>query len=67
MKELIKSDYVIYDKANDNPLQFSDAEIILYGDKQEADEDCMGNETVISCIELPQHWKDKLMKQINKP
>lgn len=65
MKELFETDYVIYDKANDNPLQDSYGRIIIFGDKQEADDDCRGNEEVISCTELPKHWKDILLQQVN--
>ena len=65
MKELFKTDYVIYDIANDNPLQDSYGRILLFGVKNEAEEDCRGNESVISCTELPQHWQDELIKQIN--
>ena len=66
MKELFETDYIIYDKANDNPLQDSYGRIIIFGNKNEADEDCRGNEIVIPCTELPNHWKDILLKQINE-
>lgn len=65
MKQLLKTDYVIYDKYNDNPLQDSYGRILLFGVKSEADEDCRGNEIVIPCIELPLHWQNELIKQIN--
>jgi hypothetical protein len=66
MKNLFDSDYVIYDKANDNPLQNSYGEILIFGDKNEADEDCRGNEEVIRCTDLPKHWQEILFAQINK-
>lgn len=65
MKTLFKTDFVIYDKANDNPLQDSYGRIIIFGNKSEADDDCRGNEEVILCIELPLHWQTELLKQIN--
>jgi hypothetical protein len=66
MKQLFETDYVIYDRANDNPLQDSYGRVLLFGDKLEADEDCRGNESVIKCTDLPQHWQDEILKQINK-
>ena len=66
MKQLFETDYVIYDRANDNPLQDSYGRILLFGDKSEADNDCRGNEEVISCTHLPIHWQTELTKQINK-
>jgi hypothetical protein len=65
-KQLFASDYVIYDKANDHVIQFDNGEIVLYEDKEEAIGDCMGNEVVIPCTTLPQHWQYKLMVQINQ-
>jgi hypothetical protein len=65
MKTLFETDYVIYDKANDNPLQNCYGEIIIFGIQDEAIEDCRGNEIVMPCTELPQHWKDVLINQIN--
>ena len=65
MKTLFKTDYVIYDKANDNPLQDSYGRVLLFGNLDEAMEDCRGNESVIPCTDLPQHWKDVLINQIN--
>jgi len=55
--KLFKTDYVIYDKANDHVLQDSQGRIILYGDETEAEADLYGNETIISCTELPKHWQ----------
>ena len=66
MKQLFKTDYVIYNKENDKPIFWNDGiEIVIFGDKSEAQEDARGNEIVISCIELPQHWQNILLKQIN--
>ena len=62
---LSKTDYVIYDKANDQVLLFSDGDIVIFGNKDEADEDCRVHEVVIPCTELPIHWKKILLNQIN--
>jgi beta-galactosidase/beta-glucuronidase len=65
-KTLKPYDYVIYDKANDHVLQFeTDGSVIIYGSKDEALEDCRGNESVVSCTDLPQHWQEKILTQIN--
>jgi hypothetical protein len=59
-------DYVIYDEANDHVLQFSNGECIIYGDINEALEDCRGNEKVLLVSNLPQHWIDEINKQIKQ-
>jgi hypothetical protein len=65
-KKLFETDYVIYDRANDHVLQFeSDGTYVIFGVKEEALEDCRGNEEVVSCTELPIHWQEKLLLQIN--
>ena len=65
-KKLYPTDYVIYDKANDHVIQFeSNGDIVIFGDKDEALADCRGNESVVSCTELPQHWQEKILLQIN--
>ena len=66
MRKLLESDFVVYDKANDNPLQDSMGDIILFGSKDEAIADCYANEIVIPCTELPNYWIEKLSNQINK-
>jgi hypothetical protein len=67
MKTLHSTDYVIYDRANDRVLQWeSNGDMVIFGDKAEADEDCRGNEEVIPCTELPAHHQEELIKQINR-
>jgi hypothetical protein len=66
MKKLFDTDYVIYDRANDHVIQWeSNGDMIIFGDKEEAIKDCRGNEEVIQCTELPKHWKDILIQQVN--
>lgn len=65
MKTLSPTDYVVYNVANDKPIKFSNGEIVLYADKQEAINDCYGNDIVIPCTELPIHWQKNLLNQIN--
>jgi hypothetical protein len=64
-KKLFSTDYVLYDKANDHVVQFSDGEVVIFGNKEEAEEECRGNESVVSCTDLPQHWQDIILTQIN--
>jgi hypothetical protein len=66
MKSLFDTDYVLYDKANDNVVKWeSNGEIVIFGSKEEAEIDCRGNENVIKCTELPKHQQKILIKQIN--
>lgn len=62
--ELFKTDYVLYDKANDHIVCYSSGDPIIYGNKEEAMDDCYGNETVISCTDLPKHQQEYLKKII---
>lgn len=66
MKKLFETDYVIYDKANDHVIQFGDGNVVIYGNKEEAERDCRGNEYVVRCTDLPQHWRDIILKQLNQ-
>ena len=65
MKKLFETDYVIYDKANDHVIQFGDGDVVIYGDINEAESDRRGNECVVKCTELPQHWQEIILKQIS--
>ena len=66
MKKLLETDFVLHDKANDTLVRWSkDDDVVIFGSKEEADEDCRGNESVVPCTELPEHWKNILLTQIN--
>lgn len=68
MKELFETDYVIYDEANDHVIQFSNGDIVIFGEKSEAEKDCRGIESgnrVVKCTDLPEHWKQIILTQIN--
>ena len=58
------TDYVLWDKANDTLVSFSHGEVVIYGDREEAEEDCYGNESVTRCIDLPEYHQEVLKKQI---
>jgi hypothetical protein len=65
--KLFNTDYVIYDRFNDQVIQWeSNGDMIIFGDKEEALKDCRGNEEVIRCTELPIHHQEKLKQQLNK-
>jgi hypothetical protein len=66
MKKLFNSDYVIYDREKDEVIRWAlGKDIIIFGDKEEALEDCRGGEEVIPCTELPEYYQTELLKQIN--
>ena len=65
--KLFDTDFVIWDKANDNLIRWeSNGDIVIFGDKDEAENDCYGNESVVSCIDLPQHHQEELLNQIKR-
>ena len=65
MKTLFQTDYVIYNKVNDYPLQYTDGRILIYGNPDEAFDDLYESEIAIPCTELPIYWQEILIKQIN--
>lgn len=62
---LYPTDWVIYDEPNDYVIQFTNGEIVIYGDKNEAEQDRQGNESVIRCTDLPVHWQETILKQLS--
>lgn len=64
--KLNDTDYVLWDKANDRLVSFTDGEVVIYGDREEAEIDCYGNEYVTKCTDLPEHHQEALKKQIEK-
>ena len=66
MKKLFDTDYVLLDKANDTLVSFTNGNVIIYGNKDEAEIDCYGNESVTRCTDLPQHHQENLTNQLNK-
>jgi hypothetical protein len=65
--KLFNTDYVIYDRHNDHIIQWeSNGDMVIFGDKEEALENCRGNEEVIQCTKLPIHHQEKLINQLNK-
>lgn len=66
MKELSNTDYVLWDKATDKLLRYSDGDIVIYSDRAEVESDRNINECVTKCTELPIYHQKELIKQINK-
>lgn len=66
MNNLNETDFVIYDEVTENVIRFTNGEIIIFGDEDDAINDCGDNQKVISCTELPEHLQDELLLQINK-
>ena len=65
--KLFETDYVLWDKANDNLVRWeSNGDIVIYGDKEEAENDCYGNEYVTKCTDLPEHHQKELLDQVKK-
>jgi hypothetical protein len=67
MKKLSETDYVLFDKANDTLIRWEYSnDIVIFGDKEEAEIACYGNESVTRCTDLAKHHQEKLINQINK-
>jgi hypothetical protein len=65
--KLHDTDYVLWDKANDRLVRWdSDDDIVIYGDREEAEIDCYGNEYITRCTDLPEHHQEELLNQIKK-
>tara|TARA_R100001443_G_scaffold111259_1_gene123917 strand:- start:83 stop:274 length:192 start_codon:yes stop_codon:yes gene_type:complete len=62
--KLYKTDYVLYDKANDTIVCFNCGTPIIYNIKEEAIKDCYGNESVVSCLDLPKHQQEFIINRI---
>jgi hypothetical protein len=66
-KKLYEGDYVLYNSSEDFVVRwFSSKDIIIYNDISEALMDCGANEAVYKCTDLPIHWQEELLQQINR-
>jgi hypothetical protein len=63
---MLNNFYVIYDKANDQVVQWSNGKVVLYLEKDNAYNDCYVNEFVVSVDKLPNYWKDAIASQLKK-
>lgn len=57
-------DYVLYDRANNSLVKFNSGDIVFYGNKNEAIEDCYGNEEVIQFENLPNDKQKEIINQL---
>ena len=64
--QLKDTDYVVYDKDKDHVLKFWTGDVAIFSSHEEAMKDCRGNETVVRCTDLPNHWQEKILTQIQK-
>jgi len=68
MKQLFKTDYVIYNTKKNEPCFYEDSkDIVIFGLKEDAESECMFDigEIPILCTDLPNHWQNLLLQQIN--
>jgi hypothetical protein len=65
MKELLQTDYVLYDPKADAVVCDTKFKTVIYGSMLEALEDKMDGEVVMSCTDLPLHHQKVLIKEIN--
>ena len=66
MKALELTDYFVYDEANERILCFINGDVIFYGNKEEAEEDCYAHESVVSYNELPPKLKEVIENELKK-
>lgn len=66
MKQLQEIDYVILNTETRLPLAFKNGDIVLYGDRYEAERECEEDEIVIPCTQLSSHFQQIILNQINK-
>jgi hypothetical protein len=55
MKKLKETDYVVYNKSKDIVMS-REGEILIFNDE----------DTIVSCLDLPQHWIDIITKQLKQ-
>jgi hypothetical protein len=64
MENLFEDIYVIYNPKEDYVIRWRfDVGIVIYGDKEEAEEDCRGDEIVASYNELPNKYQIEIRNQ----
>jgi hypothetical protein len=61
---LSENDYVLFDKANNNLYSDPYGRVVLFGIKEEAEEDCYGNESVVRCTDLPIDLQELILNQM---
>lgn len=66
MKKLFKTDFVLYNQKEQDVVRFSNGDIVLYGDRQEALYDQKVGAIAWSCTDLPTNLIDELINQINR-
>lgn len=68
--KLYSTDYVLFDKAANCLFKFANGEIVIYGDKAEAEADLVENDEhdfcVTSCTDLPEDLQVEILNQVSK-
>jgi precorrin-4 methylase len=64
METLFKTDFVLYDNKKQDVVRFSNGDIVLYGDIQEALYDQKAGAIAMACTDLPAHLIDELINQV---
>jgi hypothetical protein len=64
MKTLFKTEFVLYNGVD--VIRFSNGDIVLFGDRQEALYDQKVGAIAWPCTDLPTHLVDELITQINR-
>jgi len=68
-KTLIPTDYVVYNPMTKDFLRFkSDDKIVIYGDIDEAYQDCDTSDgyRIVGCTDLPVDMQQLIINQLNK-
>lgn len=61
-KKINEFDWIIINR-NNAPLRFSNGDIVIYGDEDEANEDCLHGDKVVNGIDISD---SKILKELSK-
>ena len=61
---MVIKDYVLLDRINNQLVKFESGDIVLYGNKDDAEDDCYGNEEVIQFDRLPRDKQKEVINQL---
>ena len=64
VNKMVIKDYVLLDRINNQLVKFESGDIVLYGNKDDAEDDCYGNEEVIQFDRLPRDKQKEVINQL---
>ncbi len=64
--QLHESDLVVFNPDTNELLRFSNGDVLIYGDRDEAEEDALISEIVIRAIDLPIELQNEIINQLKK-